>query len=96
MNAKLRELEERKKYLVERCDLQRETISLHWNSLTDSLQWVSWITSLTQIVRRHPIFATAATGLALGMQGAQMPGFIQKAIGLFQTARKVWNWWKNR
>lgn len=96
MSGKLRELQERKHYLVDRCQMQRETIALHWKSFEDSLRWVSWITSLTQLVRRHPFFASAATGVALGMQGTQLPGIFQKAVGLFQAARKVWSWWKNR
>ncbi len=96
MSAKLRELEERKKYLSDRCQMQRETIALHWISLSDSLRWITWITSATQMIRRHPIFASAATGIAFGMQGTQLPGFFQKAVGVFQLAKKAWSWWKNR
>ncbi len=76
--------------------MQREMIAIHWESLNDSLKWISWLTTATQLIRRHPIFATAATGIAFGMQGSQLPGIFQKAFGVFQMAKKVWGWWKNR
>lgn len=96
MNAKLQELQERKKYLASRCQMQRETIALHWETLNDSLRWISWVTNAAHLIRRHPIFASAATGIAFGMQGTQLPNVFQKAVGVFQTAKKLWGWWKNR
>lgn len=76
--------------------MQRETIALHWETLNDSLRWISWVTSVAHLIRRHPIFASAATGIAFGMQGTQLPSVFQKAVGVFQTAKKLWGWWKNR
>lgn len=89
-------IQERKKLLVLRSDLQRETLSLQVAHLQHSLQWIGWISNTVQFLRNHPIAAVGAGGVLAGLQGNQLPGILGKAVGAFKVVRSVFGWWRNR